>query len=565
MRIRPRRPRTRNAFSSAFAVLVQVLGIVALRLEAHPYFSRVVFDNSLPDHAYFHSQASVTAPSTLAVRDERIPVESGRFRSPPNGLRLEWCSRTGGDWRAILKSVERYGRRFEFRGDRLSLWCFSETTLDEAESPWIQLQDATGGFTPSRPLLDPGVVLPAKTWTRIDLPFDSFRPLFLGTEDAGFHGERLVAVHFFQGLDDGRPHRLIVDDVQVLGGASNDASRARPLAVSGLEARGYERHVDLSWNPPEGPPPLRYHVLRAVGGEDFVPVGMARGDLRRYVDFVGRPGRTPRYRVVTVASDESESEPSAVVEAATRRFSDEERLDMVQEASIRYYWEAAHPDAGMALEILPGDTNLVAVGASGFGIMALVVGAERGFLPRDAVLDRLQRMVRFLESADRFHGAWPHFLDGRTGRAIPYFGKYDDGADLVETAYLVQGLLTARRYFDRDAARERELRAAIGRLWEGVEWSWFRKTPDGEVLYWHWSPKWAWHISHPLIGWNETLIVYLLAMASPTHPIPPSLYHTGWAGKSELAVRYRHNWGRTHAGERYTNGSSYHGIPLEVG
>ena len=146
------------------------------------------------------------------------------------------------------------------------------------------------------------------------------------------------------------------------------------------------------------------------------------------------------------------------------------------------------------------------------------------------------QIVRFLARADRFHGAWPHFLDGRTGRVNPYFGKYDNGGDLVETAFLVQGLLAARQYFNRQTDAEREIRDTITVLWRDVEWDWYRKTPDSEVLYWHWSPDHEWHISHPLIGWNETLIVYLLAIASPTHGVPASLYHTGWAGQSDAAV-----------------------------
>nr|MBA3482579.1 hypothetical protein [Pirellulales bacterium] len=134
-----------------------------------------------------------------------------------------------------------------------------------------------------------------------------------------------------------------------------------------------------------------------------------------------------------------------------------------------------------------------------------------------------------------------------------------------ETAFLVQGLLAARQYFDGDADAEREIRDSVTQLWREVEWDWYRKSPDGDVLYWHWSPDHAWHISHPLVGWNETMIVYLLAIASPTHAVPASLYHTGWAGQSDLAVKYRQSWSRTTEGDHYTNGNEYYGIKLDVG
>jgi hypothetical protein len=130
---------------------------------------------------------------------------------------------------------------------------------------------------------------------------------------------------------------------------------------------------------------------------------------------------------------------------------------------------------------------------------------------------------------------------------------------------MIQGLLAARQYFDRDTAAEREIRETITRLWREVEWDWYRQTPASDVLYWHWSPDHGFYIGHPLIGWNETMIIYLLAIASPTHPVPAALYHTGWAGTSERHLRYRQGWSRTTDGDHYTNGQSYHGIKLDVG
>jgi hypothetical protein len=306
-------------------------------------------------------------------------------------------------------------------------------------------------------------------------------------------------------------------------------------------------------------------VYRSWDGREYEPIGTRPNWSCRFVDFVGSPQKTAFYRITALDAHQNESPLSTVVSATTRQFSDEELLDMVQQSCFRYYWEAANPDSGMAVEILPGDRNLVAVGASGFGVMAMLVAIEREFITRDQGVLRMQQILRFLERADRFHGAWPHFLDGRTGRVNPYFGKYDNGGDLVETAFLMQGLLAARQYFNRPTAAEREIRETITALWHGVEWDWYRKSPDSPVLYWHWSPDRAWHISHPLIGWNETLIVYLLAIASPTHNIPVSAYHTGWAGQSDAAIAYRRNWSRTTQGDHFTNGNEYYGIKLDVG
>ena len=261
----------------------------------------------------------------------------------------------------------------------------------------------------------------------------------------------------------------------------------------------------------------------------------------------------------------NESPLSAEVKTTTRTMSDDELLTMVQEACFRYYWEGAHPVAGMAIEILPGDENLVAVGASGHGIMALLVGVERGFITREQGVERMLKITRFLSKADRFHGAFPHFLDGRTGEVIARFGKYDDGGDLVETAFLMQGLLAARQYFTRNTAAEQEIQKTITSLWRAVEWDWYRSDPSSNFMYWHWSPDHGFYLNHPLIGWNETMIVYLLAIASPTHPIPAAMYYSGWAGQSQRAVQYRHWWSRTTQGDHYVNGNTYYGIKLDVG
>jgi hypothetical protein len=522
----------------------------------------VVFENSAASGSYYHSEASVVTPSELEIVDGKAPVEGGRFVSPPNCLRLAWRSAAGGDWRMTLKVASRYGRRFEFDGDELSLWCYSDQELQADDAPRVSVQDSRGAGLPTISLLEGQGPLPPKKWVRLRLPFDSFRGQFQGTDEWKFDSRRLASLVFAQGLDDGQKHVLYVDDVRVTKrGESSGDPPARP---EGLVAQGQDSHVDLAWSA-GGADVLAYRIHRSWDGKAFEPIATRPGHTPRCVDFVGGPGKTAWYKVSAVDRDNNESPLSEAVQATTRAFDDDELLDMVQKACFRYYWEAANRDSGMAIEILPGDENLVALGASGFGIMALVVATEREFVPRDEAAARMLKIVRFLQRADRFHGVWPHFLDGRTGRVNPYFGKYDNGGDLVETAFLVQGLLAARRYFDRDSEAEREIRETITELWQEVEWDWYRKSPDSEVLYWHWSPDHAWHISHPLVGWNETMIVYLLGIASPTHGVPASLYHTGWAGQSDLAVAYRRNWSRTTEGDHYANGNEYYGIKLDVG
>jgi hypothetical protein len=210
-----------------------------------------------------------------------------------------------------------------------------------------------------------------------------------------------------------------------------------------------------------------------------------------------------------------------------QRIPDNELLHLVQRQTFKYFWDFAHPVSGLARERnTSGD--LVTSGGSGFGVMAIITGIHRQFISRAEGRARMQKIIGFLKNnAQRFHGAFPHWLNGSTGAVIPFSTK-DNGADLVETSYLMQGLLAARQYFDGNDAAETTLRNDINTLWNEVEWSWFRKNGEN-VLYWHWSPNYFWEMNHPIRGWNECLITYVLAASSTTHSIPKIVYDNGWA------------------------------------
>jgi hypothetical protein len=214
--------------------------------------------------------------------------------------------------------------------------------------------------------------------------------------------------------------------------------------------------------------------------------------------------------------------------------SDDSLLTLVEYRTFQYFWDGAEPVSGLARERYHVDNNypendkdVVTIGGSGFGIMAIIAGIDRGFIKRTEGYSRIKHIVEFLKRADRFHGAWPHWLYGTTGKVKP-FGTKDDGADIVETAYLMQGLLTARQYFIKGSDSEKILASGIDSLWKEVEWNWF--TKEGEsVIYWHWSPHYDWQMNNPVMGYNECLILYVLAASSPTYAVSPDVYHKGWA------------------------------------
>ncbi len=235
-----------------------------------------------------------------------------------------------------------------------------------------------------------------------------------------------------------------------------------------------------------------------------------------------------------------EKEGDSTVEASTDTARlDKALMDSIQYQTFNYFWEAAEPISGLARERLhmdnvypTHDKDIITTGGSGFGLMAILMGVERDYITRQQALERYEQIVDFLEKADRFHGAWPHWLYP-SGKVAP-FSKMDIGGDLVETAFLVQGLLTVREYFKDGNERERQLAQKIQQLWEEVEWDWYTKGGE-DVLYWHWSPEYEWQMNFPVGGYNECLIMYILAAASPTHPIEKSVYEKGWARNDSIS------------------------------
>jgi hypothetical protein len=260
--------------------------------------------------------------------------------------------------------------------------------------------------------------------------------------------------------------------------------------------------------------------------------------------------------------------------AVTDRISDDSLMTLVQYRTFQYFWDGAEPNSGLARErvhmdgIYPqDDKNVVTSGGSGFGVMAILAGIERGFITREEGLERMEKIVAFLEQADRFHGLYSHWIYGDSGKVKP-FSKKDNGADGVESAYLFQGLLAVRQYFRDGTTREKELAGRIDRLWREAEWNWF--TRGGEhVLYWHWSPEYGWEMNFQVHGYNECLIYYVMAASSPTHPIAPEVYHEGWArsgGIDTTVVTYgdtlqlKHNGAYTYGGPLFWAHYSYLGL-----
>jgi len=228
------------------------------------------------------------------------------------------------------------------------------------------------------------------------------------------------------------------------------------------------------------------------------------------------------------------------------RVSDSALLDIIQKQTFKYFWDFGHPVSGMARERnTSGD--VVTSGGTGFAVMSIIAAINRNFISKSQGLARIDTIVNFLKNkCTRYHGAFSHWINGATGATVPFSAK-DNGADLVETSFLMQGLLCARQYFNSSDAEETSLRNNINDLWNGVEWNWFRNGGQN-VLYWHWSPDYNFEMNMQIKGWNEAMIVYILAASSNTDSIPKLVYDEGWASNDGMK-----------------NNNSYYGVQLPLG
>jgi hypothetical protein len=253
-----------------------------------------------------------------------------------------------------------------------------------------------------------------------------------------------------------------------------------------------------------------------------------------------------------------------------KNISDSALLDIVQRQTFRYFWHFAHPISGLARErdnTVKGqyywdyineaydEPNLskgtfgpeaCAIGGTGMGILATVVATNRGWIGRDTALKRLIKIVDFLIKADCYHGIYPHFMNGATGKTIA-FDRLDDGADIVETSYLMMGLLGAKEYFNGNTKPEKYFQKRVQQMWDAANWNWHSKE-DNKHLYWHWSPSNDFDMNFPVGGYDEALITYIVSASSPRHPISKELYENSWV-KSD-------SW---------KNGKTYYGHELPLG
>lgn len=333
-----------------------------------------------------------------------------------------------------------------------------------------------------------------------------------------------------------------------------------PATPLGFQSISYELHIDLIWQPNTESDLAGYKIYK-WDGSTYQFLAVVKKYRSFFSEWIGNTSVTNKYKITAYDQSNNESTKSNEVTTLTHQMTDDEFLDMTQRATLRYFWDWGDPNSGIARERWqPNESDVTnTIGGGGFGVMAIVVGIHRGFISRADGVERMKKIVDFLATKiDKFHGAFPHWFNGSTGKVVK-FGNYQDGGDIVETSFMIQGLLAAKQYFNLQNNDEKLIRDTITQIWEGIDWDFYRGGSNG--LYWNWSPTYQFNIpeggSFLFHGWSETMITYFLAVASPTHPILKNYYRSGWGNEGNNPnIRYT---GQPKYGYQLQVGTNYGG------
>ena len=507
------------------------------------YDQGIVDVNNLGQSTFEHTYPPGGSPTKW---NDKVPCSTTAYKGNTS-LKFNYKSSSNGNWKVRIhrKSWETADIS---EMDSLSFFVYAETDLPKSALPLIGLM-CNDGLSGLYALSDYNNDVPAAQWTKITFPLH----VIYDNEYLEYYNTK--AIIFNQSENDNSSRLILIDEITTF-----KAIESVP-PVSGLTVKGFDSHAHLNWSYPADGLTCRIYAS-FDNGQTFEL--RKETDQNFYMDFVPGEGRnkTVIYRV-TATTQGIESEP--VEESAEiRDFSDEELLDMVQEYSFRYFWEGAHQASGTSLERSNGNGNTTASGATGFQLMAMIVAHEREYRPREDVKDRILKILNFLETCDRHHGAWSHWYNSDTKKTRP-FSEKDDGGDIVETSFVAQGLVALKHYFSGSDSKSVQIREKADQLWKEIEWDWYT-THWGNALSWHWSPNYYFEKNSKVSGWNECLGTYIMAASSTPHGISKAVYSEGWARNGDMVkpdrsyYGYEINLARNWGGPLFWIHYAHHGI-----
>ncbi|MFP5247730.1 MAG: glucoamylase family protein, partial [Thermoanaerobaculia bacterium] len=218
-------------------------------------------------------------------------------------------------------------------------------------------------------------------------------------------------------------------------------------------------------------------------------------------------------------------------------------LDKIERDTFQWFWDTANPHNGLVPDRWP-TKSFSSIAAVGFGLTAYGIGAERGWVTREQAAERVLLTLRFFLDSKQgpeprgvsgYRGFYYHFLDMETGERFETVEL-----STIDTTLMLAGALFCQSYFDRDNATERAIREAAETLYRRAEWTFFHERPP--LVSMGWTPEHGLH-DWDYTGYNEAMVLYILALGSPTHPIDPS----AWAAYTK-SYRWGELLGQQHLG-----------------
>lgn len=492
--------------------LVSCISAAAAHAETYP---GVIFENSITKGNYMHSAAGHDGQSWVENVAGKLPVSDSVFFTPGNALSLKYASAQEGNWYTQLTFPEAASRYLPDAADVLTFKLYVASNTSGSALPRLSLIQRDT-LSHALELADYVDNFRTNMWLNVRIPVTAVDGLLLEAPVDG--------IQLSQSQSDTGIHWLFIDQIEFVSANPPRAKLSSPAVLA--SATAYDRHVDLTWQLPLTPSIRYIKVYRADDNEHFEPVAIRPVFVQKYTDYVPYPEKTYFYKIAWVDYDYLESPFSDVIEVTTQVASDSALLDFIQAAHFNYFAERAEVNSGMHAIHFGVDDAVVSVMETGLSLLSHVVAAERGFISRKAAIDRLQRIVDFLARVERYHGAFPAKVNGRTGKAIFEVDSVPE-ADLTATAFLMQGLLVSKQYFAADSSALGEAAAKIDSLWNGVEWSEFVVDGQENILLDRWSPAIGFKHAHPMGGFGSDFITYILALASPKHGLQADAYAEG--------------------------------------
>ncbi len=490
------------------------------------YDQGIVNVNGLNGSTFEHTYPPGGSPTKW---NDKVPCSTTAYKGETS-LKFNYTSAENGNWQVRIHRND-WSATDISNMDSISFFIFSETELPKTALPLIGIM-TNNGTSDLDTLSKYNENIPASTWIQIKYPIDSLKGTFDLTQ--------AKAIILAQSENDNSSRLVLIDEILAFKNLDEIP------AVEVFSATGYDSHAELNWVHPMAD--LNYKIYASFdGGQTFELRAETTEDF--YLDFVPENGRnsTVNYRIIASAQSK-DSEPNEK-SVEIRDFTDEELMDMVQEYSFRYFWEGAHQATGMSVERSNGNGLTVASGATGMGLMGMIVAYEREYRPREELKDRILSILDFLGTCERHHGAWSHWYNADT-KASQKFGDKDDGGDIVETSYVAAAMIALKNYFDGTDGKSVQIRQKADQLWKEIDWRWYQNGQN--VLFWHWSPNSNFEKNLKVSGWNESLVTYIMAASSPTHGIEKVVYDQGWARNGnmvnkrtyyDLEINLARDWG----------------------